>query len=54
MTATKKRRAALNVDKISKKDPSVQFMDIEGLKGFGKSGARVSAIMNEMNAKNLL
>jgi len=29
-------------------------MELAGLKGYGKSGQRVSAILNEMNAKNLL
>ena len=49
--AKKTRRAAINVDT---KDPSQQYMEIEGLRGYGKSGARVSAILNEMNAKTLL
>lgn len=29
-------------------------MEVEGLRGYGKSGARVSAILSEMNAKSLL
>jgi len=48
------RRAALHHNGAGNKDPSSQYLDVEGLKGFGKSGARVSAIMNEMNAKSLL
>ena len=31
-----------------------QYLEIEGLKGYGASGARVSAILNEMQAKTLL
>ena len=31
-----------------------EYLEVEGLKGYGKSGARVSAILSEMNAKTLL
>lgn len=52
----KQRRAGLNLvtQGSATLDAAGQFRDLDGLKGFGKSGARVSAIMNEMNAKNLL
>ena len=50
--AKKTRRAAIT--QVEVKDPSQQYMEIEGLRGYGKSGARVSAILNEMNAKTLL
>lgn len=49
--AKKTRRAAIQMDA---KDPSTQYMEVEGLRGYGKSGARVSAILNEMSAKTLL
>ena len=36
------------------KDPKKQYLEVEALRGFGKSGARVSSILNEMQAKKLL
>lgn len=49
----KSRRAALAAD-TAPADLSSQYMMLDGLRGFGKSGARVSQIMSEMNAKSLL
>ena len=48
----KKRRAG-----VGKQDVGVGQKDelqVPGLKGYGKSGARVSQILSELNAKNLL
>lgn len=48
----KGRRAAVVND--SNMGGAKEYMEIEGLRGYGKSGARVSAILSEMNAKNML
>jgi len=50
----KTRRVALLNDPANNKDPSSSYLEVNGLRGYGKSGARVSAILNEMNAKTLL
>ena len=48
----KGRRAAVVND--SAMGGAKEYLEIEGLRGYGKSGARVSAILSEMNAKSLL
>jgi hypothetical protein len=50
----KTRRVALHNDSTTNKDNVSSYLEVKGLSGYGKSGARVSAILNEMSAKTLL
>ena len=55
--ATKKRRPGLkheSLNVISSDAGMAQYQDVPGLKGYGKSGARVSQILSELNAKHAL
>ena len=44
----------MDSSKDAAKDSKKQYLEVEALRGFGKSGARISSIMNEMQAKKLL
>lgn len=54
--STKKRRVGVNKPDLPsfKDDPASQYAQAQGLRGYGKSGARVSQILSELNAKSLL
>ena len=49
-----RRGAVMDSSTNAAKDPKKQYLEVEALRGFGKSGARISSIMNEMQAKKLL
>lgn len=48
MNAKKGRRGALNTDIVM--GGAGKWADAEGLRGYGKSGARVAALLNEKSA----